>query len=284
MIKKSFAVLMLLAVFTCMTVPAFADILWEPLDDNYYQENMGNFDYVGRSFYTNGADGCVTVYKEPAGKEQVDVLPNGCRMYVSFEEDKGGKKWGVIQYEYKDGTYTPSWDWDTSGKIIRTGWVPMDSMWLIYDYQSFEEEHEDEFENYTGDAREFIGKEIYCWKYPGAESYNSAMTVSDFDGGMELSFSRTWLDEEGRLWGDMNYYYGVRDCWVCLSDPENDSLPTVQRGEPLNLVPTDTAKVEKGASGTGNSLYLVLAFSMILICIGGIVFITLKRKGKINKE
>lgn len=283
MLKRAFALVMLLAVFACMTVPALADILWEPLDDNYYQENMGNFDYVGRSFYTNGADGCVTVYKEPAGKEQVDVLPNGCRMYVSFEEDKGGVKWGVIQYEYKDGTYTPSWDWDTSGKIIRTGWVSMDSLWLIYDYQSFTEEHKDEFEDYTGDTREFIGKEIYEWQYPGAELC-SPFTVSDFEGGMELSFSRTWQDEEGRLWGDMNYYYGIRDCWVCLSDPENDSLPTVQRGEPLNLTPTDTAKVEQGVSRTSNSLYLVLALSLILICIGGIVYIPLRRKGKTNKE
>lgn len=289
MLKRAFALVLLLAVSACLAVPAWADVLWEPMHDDYYNENRAYTEYVGRRYYTNGVEGCVIVYKEPAGKEQVDVLPNGCKMYVSFEtkNEKDGVKWGIIQYEYKDGAYIENSDWDTSEKIIRSGWVPMDSMWLIYDYQSFAEEYGDEFEEFTGDAEDYIDgdKVIFCWNYPGTERQCDYFRPFGYNEEMNLEFAGVWEDEEGRLWGNIEYYYDVRSCWVCLSDPENDSIPPVQRGEPVNLTPTDTAKVERGVSGrNNNNIYLALAFSLVIISIGGIVYIPLKKKSEKNEK
>lgn len=284
MFKRAFAAILLLAVFACLAVPAWADEIWIP-DDYFYMHHYGRTAYIDRMYYTNGDEGCVVAYTEPAGGEAVAVLPNGCEMYVSVAyKGKDGRTWVVIQFEYdEDGMPIPNYGPPTNAEYF-TGWVPLESMLLIYDYKSFEKEFGDEFERFTGDAAEYIDidKTIYCWSYPGAEKPYDPLKPSEFKGTQEPISRYTWRDEEGRLWGYMDFFYGYRNCWVCLSDPENDSLPPVQRGEPVNLTPTDTKKVERGVKGlryqSNNNIYISLAVSLVMICAGGAAYILLKKK------
>lgn len=287
MLKRAFAVVLLCAVFACLAVPAWADEIWIP-DDYFYKHYFGRTAYIDRMYYTNGDDGCVAAYTEPAGGEAVAVLPNGCEMYVSVAcKGKDGRTWVVLQFEYdENGMPIPNYGPLTNAEFF-TGWVPLESMLLIYDYQSFEEEHKKEYEKFTGDVKELVGKEIYFWEYPGAASCGS-FSFDDPSGGFDTIFSHTWTDEDGRLWGDLYYYHGIRNCWVCLSDPENGSIPAVQRGEPVELTPTDTAKVERGVRGlryqNNNNMYLSLALSLVIICAGAIVYILLKKKEQKNEK
>lgn len=289
MLKRAFAAILVLAVSVCLNVPAWADLLWEP-DDDFYWHHYGPSIEVYRMYYTNGDEGCVVAYTKPAGEEPVAVLPNGCEMFVSaVYRGRDGAYWGVIQFEYDEGgkpvpNYGPPSDVE-----YFTGWVPMASMSLIYDYQSFVDEYKGEFEKFTGDVSDYIDgdKMIYCWKYPGAEKICDRFYPTEFNGEMGLDFSLIWRDEEGRIWGNIRIYYDVRECWVCLSDPENDSLPAVQRGDPIELTPTDEAKVERGVRGLryqNNNMYLSLALSLVVICVGAIVYILLKKKSGKNEK
>ena len=34
-----------------------------------------------------------------------------------------------------------------------------------------------------------------------------------------------FTDPAGRTWGEIGYFYGIRNCWVCIDDPYNGALP-----------------------------------------------------------
>lgn len=278
MLKRiSSLALTFIAVF-CLCSSAFADLLWVP-DDDYFYANDSECDYVGRRFILNGDSGTVAVYKKPAGKSTVAVLPNGCRMFVSFSTEKDGRVWGVIQFSYdENGQPVPNYSAKADGAVY-TGWVSMDSLSLVYDYQSFCDEYGDEFYDYAGSADDLTGKDLVVWNYPGGTANEDTMHVQEDSSGMELSFDSCWTDENGLEWASFGYYYGWRNLWVCLSDPTNRSLPHVERGEPLVLTEPDASGVEQ-PGGAGVSVYLtVAAIAAVAAAICFIVY-TLGRKNR----
>lgn len=41
----------------------------------------------------------------------------------------------------------------------------------------------------------------------------------------EISVYVSFQDEDGRQWGRVEYYYGPKNCWICLDDPFTKDLP-----------------------------------------------------------
>lgn len=191
----------LLAVMVCCilwTLTVKADVLIEPID-SFYEEHSSECTYVGRSFIANGPDGKVIVYKSPQLPEVVDTWENGREVYIQFSyEDKDGVLWGI--YEDYAGT---------------TGWMPMDYMALIYDSISFQEEYEDQIRDEIGSLDEiYQDEELMFWKYPGSEEYQS-IQASDY----LPDYRWVYEDENGKLWGQVGYYFGIREVWLYLEDP-----------------------------------------------------------------
>ena len=214
----------LLAVLTC--VPALADVIWEPHDDFYHKEFV-NCDYVGRSYTANGQGGTVAVMKEPGSSKTVATVNNGSTFYVSFSyTDKSGAVWGVVEFSVDaSGSVSPAYGGGT------TGWVRMSDLELVYDYISFDEEHRSEFKPYTGGYDVFKDiNELVFWSYPGSGVIVSTETKPQIDEYFELT--TTYTDGNGKLWGFVSYYYGLKNVWVCISDlagtvaPTPDSLPS----------------------------------------------------------
>jgi len=195
-----------------LAVTASADLIWTPPDD-FYNTHANQCEHLGRSFYTNGAEGGVVLYEKPGGKD-ITVLENGVELWVSFTYEKDGTVWGVVEY----------------GENRETGWLDMKDMLLIYDNQSFEEEHEAEFVPYDGSFEELCksnDQRIIFWSYPG-----SGKIVADFkyltQSYSALQPDPVWTDADGRVWGRIGYYMAARG-WVCLSDPANENLPVTER-------------------------------------------------------
>ena len=120
----------------------------------------------------------------------------------------------------------------------------MHELLLVYDYLSFEKEHEAEFYPYTGSYDKLHEtKNIVFWTWPGSgesawilkEEWRNPETDSNF-----LTAFHAYRDSEGREWGFFGYIYGNRHSWACLSDPGNTDI------EAFNRVPAPELRQSNG--------------------------------------
>ena len=106
--------------------------------------------------------------------------------------------------------------------------------------------------------------ELVLWRYPNSGEVTDTVSTEWLGGEKSLAdyFTPCYRDEEGRFWGYINYIYGRRMAWVCLSDPSNADLPAdpevvaaVEKavGPPVGLAVGLVAAV---AAGTGVLLYV----------------------------
>ena len=228
-------ILCVLFAVCLLTVTVSADVIWTPQDD-FFNKHADECEHLDRSFYANSPAGSVALYKKPDGKE-VAQLKNGEAVRVSFTYEKDGAVWGVVTY----------------GENHETAWLNMADMLLVYDNQTFTEEHEAEFTTYDGSFEELCksnDQRVIFWTYPG-----SGQIAVDFDhlnqGYSALNPNPIWTDAEGRVWGYIGYYMAARG-WVCLSDPANENLPVTERE--YDLYPAAGAQTEtEGDTATAPS-------------------------------
>lgn len=266
----------LMIVMSCTM--ASADVIWEP-NDKFYRTKYEDCEYLGRSFLANGEKGSVTIWKEPGSKSEVATAKNGSPLYVSFTyTDRSNKSWGVVQFEY-----------DANGAIVKeyssgenTGWIPMADLALVYDYISFNEEHEKEFLPYKGDYKEFMtSDEIVFWSYPGSGVINQ--TWANIDENFNIT--NTYTDSESRQWGFVGYYYATKNCWVCISDPTNTAIPAIAvETVPLITPSQTTAKpvIAETSDPKEMPVLLLLGGLVVLLVVGTAILIRVFWKKKTN--
>lgn len=186
--------------------PAKADVIWEP-EDSFYQKHASDCTYVNRVFTANGPDNVVLVYQSPELPIVVERWENGNTEWISFTyKDSDGIVWGYCR-----------------------GWMPMEYMEVVYDSISFAEEYADQITKDPGElGNEYLGKEIYCWGYPGAENGYTMTLGSDYTP----SYSGVFTDEEGNIWGSVGYYFGRKNFWICIDKPEVDYEQLYPNGGP----------------------------------------------------
>lgn len=280
--RRIFALLVTAVALCVLTVPAFADVIWTPEDD-FFEQHDDACTYVGRSYYANAQAGSVAVCKEPGGKELASAA-NGAEFYVSFTYDLDGDAWGVVEYDVNDGT--DKWlGWKT-GKKSGTGWVKMDDLLVIYDQQSFEEEHSAAFKAYAGGFDAVLASDdqrVIVWTYPGSGEMTADFEKLNHDYADAMSVDRQWTDEDGLVWGHVGYYMGARG-WVCLSDPSNQDLPVTKQTVVLypaaqNVADVRTAEEDAVPAQTGDAENAGLIVGVAAVCgITGLLLVMMRRK------
>ena len=224
--KKRFPLLLALALLLPLTVPARADLLWEPRN-RFYQEHPCS--YLDRAFYANSPDGFVTLLDAPEGGTVEAQYANGARLRVYWIY----QDWGCVTV------------WEDGGHV--DGWVPMDQLRLIYDYLSFAEEYAGEIQDYGGQFADFDGQadQVAFFAYPGAPQPQETRRLEQIpdlvdrlagSGGEPSCISRIFVDEEGRTWGFVPYLYGRLNAWFCLDEPDGEDFPVRAVEEP-ELIP-----------------------------------------------
>ena len=215
MLKRCFAFL-LATVLLSLPLAAWADVLIEPNSD-FYTRHRDECAYMNRDFYANGQDGFVSVKKEPGSQDEVTTVVNGETLFIMFTYNLGGEVWGVADFNAPAVSYNQR----------LSGWVPMDQLVLVYDYLSFDEEHQAEFYPYTGGYEAlYEGGEIVFWTWPGSGEAAWTFKPDNIENNQNfLTADHAYKDSDGREWGFFPYVYGHRNSWVCLSDPFNSSLP-----------------------------------------------------------
>lgn len=230
-----FLILILIASLTCTI--ALADVIWTP-NDSFFEKEFKNCTYNGRSYMANGVDGLVTVFRTPGSDDMVAEAKNGNVFYVSFTyADQSAEIWGVVEFVFDNaGNVTPEYSYKG-----QTGWIRMTDLSVIYDYISFAGDHQSEFLPYTGAYEEFkTGDKIVLWSYPGSGVIVREDEMREI--GKLFVITQTYTDTENRLWGYVEYYYGMKNVWVCISDPSGAAFEVAQSPAPTSneiLSPTD---------------------------------------------
>ncbi len=202
--RKILSAIAAAAVAASMTLTASADVIWEPYENDFYQQYMDKAEHfrIAREFVSE-AD--VDIYDEPY-KNVIDTIKAGTPQYVSLAlTDDDGVRWGSFGY--------------AKGSLHLDVWICLDGMSLVYDSTEFIKDHEGEFTEYNGElvGDSFEGKTVYQWKYPGS----SVVTSADyFPENFENYISMVYKDDNGS-WGYIGYMMGERDVWIYLDDPTN---------------------------------------------------------------
>ncbi len=218
--------ILLLALLLClsMAVPALADVIWEPEGD-FFLEHESECSYENRAYIAAGAEGFVRAFDEPLGKLTAEY-PNGEEFWIEWIWDREGG-WGYFRYHDED----EGW---------QQAWVQMGDLTVKYDAVSFAQEHGAEFLHPEEDALLPLEglEQLVVWTYPGAEDHYVLAVYADSDQP-PLWFDTLYEDPEGRTWGNLNYYYGYRNVWVCLTDPESEDLSAAVPAAPETPAPTE---------------------------------------------
>jgi len=279
MIKRFFSIIIAASFLLALPFAANADVLVEPNND-FYTRHRNECTYLNRSFYANGPSGSVSVKLAPDTKKEIAVIENGESIWIQFTYNHNGQIWGAA---------ITSWDWDKPD-----GWIPMEQLLLIYDYISFEKEHQEEFYTYSGDYEALYEvDDIVFWTWPGSGVWDLIFNAASLpeDIGIYFDNSNTYRDEQGREWGFIGYMYGKRNFWICLSEPDNKDIPAFNPApQPKIRQPQDNNTGNTGNTGvTSNTDTVPRPFSMpvfiiilvVIVVIGTVVLIkVLWKSGK----
>ena len=243
-------------------LPVRADVIWEP-PDSFYEEFSSECEYVGRTFTANGPDGEVILYESPVSGKVIARWENGYKAYISFTyEDKNGTVWGVCE------------DRNSS----KTGWMPMEYMDVVYDGISFGEEYIADITEQEGALDEqYLGKNICCWNYPGAsEGYE--MRVESY----VPEYHRIYVDGQGHTWGNVGYYFGYKNVWICLDQPdaEFDTLYPSGTSGIGEAQPPKKDFTEERITPDGKQSVTIIIVLLLVIFITGILIVMLRRENK----
>ena len=205
----------ILAVFVLLfSVPAYADIIYEPNDD-FYQQHI---------------DECETTYYWKTYK----VISDSSGSVVRSPEDD------TVLREYQPGEFFSTNTSYQSGDTIwyyipnfdhsdKAGWISNAGIEQVYDTDCFTEDHISELQGTV--KLDIKGlKEITFCAYPRGHQIETRILQNLTDEVLECG--KSYTDREGKVWGYCGYFYGSVNGWVCLDDP---TLANTDTADPLTI-------------------------------------------------
>ena len=207
--KRFLTLLFILLLTLSLGMNALADVIYEP-EDSFFKKHRDECYYENRVYIASGEAGYAAIMKDPKSNKKVEELPNGTEAYVSYVWDKEGG-WALLD---------------------RRGWISLTELTVKYDSVSFEAEYGKEFLH--PEDPEFLdltGCEGFgLWEYPGDKAPYARLSWTGEDAWFtappdDLFFNTIYEGPDGLRWGYVHYYYGRRDFWVCLSDPDLGRIP-----------------------------------------------------------
>ena len=222
--KRKMTLLLALVLCLALAVPALADVIWEPESD-FYETHFDECYYENRTYVAAGEEGIVRAFDVPLGKLTAE-FPNGEEFRIEWIWEREGG-WGFFRYLGENERW-------------QEAWVQMGDLTGKYDAVSFASEHGSEFVHPEEDVLLPLEglKQLVLWTYPGAVDHSVFSVYSD-SGEPPLWFNTLYEDPEGRTWGNLGYYYGYRNVWVCLDDPESEDLSSSAPAPVVTPAPTE---------------------------------------------
>ena len=211
--------LICLLVLCLLATVASADVLLE-LDDDFWETHQEECEYLYRAYTVNGKDGYAALWESPVSSRQRETVPNGEQVSGNWLYTADGETWLAVQ----------SGEINNQGYEVIRGWIRLSDCVAVPDYLSFEAAYGEEFVPFDpaySDAFDGVPEAI-LWSYPGSGVVEAdGVDTRWWTEGTSAAdaFDTCWFDSEGRFWGYTAYCYGIRNTWVCLSDPGNAEIP-----------------------------------------------------------
>lgn len=257
--KRPVTLLFLLALLAALLVPAQADVLWEPMDNAFYEAHYGECEVIDRTYFVPEGS-TLTLYRSPEDGTVVKELAALERVYVNQSIQWNGELWAVGY---------PRDDYESQG------WFRLNRLQLEYDHQCFYEDYSDTFTEYEGQLDGYqIQSQIYSWTYPGSDISDRTLEMIDLDYS-ELTCQYVYTDPDGGQWGYVGYYMG-RMGWVYLNNPENPEPPAFPQQAESTV--TETGPEEAPAF---QPLTLVIG---LVVLVAAVTLVLLWRMKKTQKR
>ena len=255
--------LLLCLTLLFLTLPVSADILWEPLGNDFYDGNYQNMTAIGAA-YVVPDDLTVNLYASPIKGKCLATLRPGTRVYVGFSTAIDGEVWGV-GYALED--------WEAEG------WFRLGRLQREYSHENFLQDYSDSITASTEEdsipVKQLNGT-VHTWTWPGsgvsAGSRTFDGTEKSYNDGL-MTFLQIYTDPDGGRWGYIGYYMG-RCGWVYLDDPYAVHPPLSLTPQAENTV-TDTSPEEPTTAPS--LLWIVIPVSFLILGTG-LLILRLRKK------
>ena len=227
------------------------------------------------SYYSNGETGYMEVFDKPDGFG-MGFVNNGELFYVAYSYAYGGESWGIVEYSVSNKLLVPA---DYSEKSF-FGWIRLSDATAKYNSRAFCDDYKDDIKDLNDQLSLVLPegtKNIVVWTYPHSGEISSVLDYESFEGDSPV-FSRCYTDTEGLQWGYFNYFYGYRNGWVCVSDPENESIDGYFAQQVDFTKPSSDQLPDK--SGNSITTYTVIIFVCAAVSISSALIVGLGRKKK----
>ncbi len=262
--KKLVSSLLIAILALTFALSVSADVIFEP-EDNFYTNHSDECKLMERSFVATE-----TVYSvnEPNSSVIYGKVNSGDEIYISHTyEDNNGIVWGLISFS------------DVSG------WIPMGYLEVIYDNTSFAEDYGNEFNAETDNLKisaQDISKLVF-WNYPGSEDCWEMELWND--SYRDISFSHSYTDPDGTVWGYVGYFYGAKG-WLRVDAPETTDPGFVLKKENEALFPgsvlNETNSVENG--GLPPIMIAIILVSAVCVVTAALIFVLTRKKHTSKKS
>ena len=251
--RKLICLILALAV---AILPVFADIIWEPYNDPFYDRHREEFTFCREVYETAFA---VDALREPYG-EKVCTIPEGEAIngeHIYTGED--GVTWILSDYML-DG------DW-------KTIYVRADQVVNRYDREFLQDfGAELAAEPPEGIGAITIQEGFLFWTYPGGLPWEGAGSLVELDAAEVCQWYYT--DPQGDVWGYVDYHFGRHESWICLTamtDPDRPGATIPEELQP-KIPEQQTAEEKKGMQP--------IIFLPIAVAVGASVMLLLWPKKK----
>ena len=235
-------------------IKANADVIVEP-NNRFYERNRDKMQYMGRRFYANGETGYITLLVEPNSAREVISFRNGEIINIMFTYDDNGVVWGITEL------YAP----DLAYEDIPNGWVLMSQLYVVYDSAAFIDENTDSITEQEFDLSSFnIEGDMVFWTWPGSGVTSGTFKEMSFvESNMNVGYTM-YIDNEGRQWAYLPYFYGWREVWVCLDDPANLNIPAFNPApEPQLRAASQPPDTSSNSSRLSTPMFAVTLVSLV---------------------
>ena len=216
------AAVLLAGCMLLLKVPAQADIIFEPYGDEFWEKHGSECtsEYVADYYLVAEENGQEPVMKSPLSDKVSGKLDGGLLIWSNTTyTDESGMIW-----RYFEGHVSEIIDFNmfevTPGEVKFSGWIRDSSLRRVYDSKLFTEEHAKELTEDSEEIEVPLTEYLYLYRYPNGPLYHSVQNPGNSE--MPLLTDTAYQDEYGRRWGHIEYYYGNRDCWICLVTPDLD--------------------------------------------------------------
>lgn len=261
--KKGIVFFLILLLCSALILPAMADVIYEP-ENSFYNSHRDECTEDSHC-YVIPEKLALPALKSPKDKSAVMTLEAGTSFWTQYlyTDEKTGMIYGLTLLH------------DTKGNW-QDLWVPLAGLAPLYNSTDFNRDYRDQFYTTEESVRIDLTKvAVRLWEYPGAETPKEILdNYVGTDNYEDLNLNTLFKDEDGLEWGYLGYWYGRRNCWICISDPEADSFP--QRIPEVTPVPGAPVASE----GSGMTAVWWIPFLLVIV----IALITSPLKALFHKK